>query len=209
LQVEWISYFDYTMKKMFFLSVASALALGVTVTYAQPEQRPQGGERPTAQQMAEDKSNQLATGLGLTDKQRQKVYKIYLRQAQKMNAQSSGSSRPDFGGMPGGGPQGGGMPGGGGHMGGGMRGGMGGGPQGGGPGQQFGGPQQMGGGEQPPMGVNGAERHPVPVIESDKEIQARDKKMRKILNDEQYAKWSQWENQERSRAVHRAWSANE
>lgn len=170
---------------------ACALGTATMPVSAQPDRPQPAAERkqPEPEQIARRKSDLLAAELQLTDKQNRKVYKIYLQQAKK-SSKNLETDRPAFqeGRRPDGPPQGG------------RR------PQGPPPGNADRGghgPQQSGDAGRP--GMQHRPANSMPVMESDKEIAARDKKMRKILSSEQYDKWSRWERQERSHAVHQAW----
>ena len=134
----------------------------------------------TPERMATDKTDHLTRELGLNAKQTKKVYKIYLKQAQTLlgNMESrsfEGGGRPPMGGpgRPGGMRPGGAM-----------------GPGGGRPGMQVerpeGAPRMMPGG---------------PAEESEKELNARNKKMKKILSAEQYEKWRKLESQMEERRM--------
>jgi len=156
---------------------------------AQPQGMPQGGpqngERPARPEMkspeeiAKMKSDMMKRELSLTDKQYKKVYKLIKKDQQYRQNQAEnqfgGGMPPQFGGM--GGP-GGGM--GGPGMGGGMMGGPGGGM--GGPG--MGGPG-MGG--QRPEGFPGI--RPKENLVSDEYLEKQEKKLKKILTEEQYSLW--------------------
>lgn len=175
------------MKIKFF---APVLAAGLTslAAIAQP-----GGPQPSAEQMAGEKTERIVSQLDLSEKQRKKVYKLYLKQAREIEkARTSGSDRNmgehpgEAGGMRAGGPGGaggmrGGGPGGGGPGGG--RGGRQGGPGGrGGPGGEA---MEPGG----PQGGRPDARSAGPYEEPEKSILKRDAKMKKILTAEQYGQW--------------------
>lgn len=203
-------------RKNYFVAggmLAVLLLMSVSV-FAQPPQgrRSAPVERPapvSAEQAARTKTDLLAKELGLTAKQDKKVYKLYLSQAKQLSGETarpgSGSGASGGMGMPGGGPQdgmGGGMGRGRGMQGGppsgGGRGGMG---PGGDMGSREGRRDDMGQGEAPAMNLRqgGAAR----VLESDKEIAARDKKMKKILSASQYGQWKRWETEDLSRHARR------
>ncbi len=172
------------MKKLFFTTLACTAA--VVMALAQPAPGGRGpGPRATPQQVAQRKTHSLSKELELTDKQRKKVYKIYLAQAQKL--------APDASSHPGGGPsrQGYGP---GGHPGGS------GGPMEGGRGPGMGGGQRGEGrpeGMRPPMGAErqeGDRSAPELVVEEPtRDIVRRDKKMKRILDARQYARWQELE----------------
>ena len=144
--------------------------------------------------------------LNLDDKQYKKVYKVYLAQAKKAQSAMQSSSTGVF---PGGGPGGmrggapGGMPDGGMGMdgpGGGMPvGGMG--MPGGGQGGRMGGQRPNG----PPSGMNRPGRV---YEESEKDVAARAKKMKKILTDEQFPRWQRMENEHRASELRRQFDRN-
>ncbi|MDH6356250.1 hypothetical protein [Parabacteroides sp. PF5-9] len=129
------------------------------------------GERPqrvTPKEFAEQKAEQLEKELALDEKQRKEVYKIYLTQANKLfPTQSGGGEGGGRGGRGGGGAPGGGM---GGEMG--------------------------GGGGAGAASVNfGPSQRKVTPGETDKDIANREKKMKKLLTEEQYAKWAPIESE--------------
>lgn len=154
----------------------------------------QPAQRPTTEQRAEQMTSQMSDRLSLTDKQREKVRKANLK---FMNSTEStrpagmnGGHRPPMGGQ-------------GGMHGGGMRGG----------GMDHGGMQ---GGGQPPMGGDRAERRPSsgerPQMQApsetdqkvlDKALEKRDKSMRKILTDDQYARWREMESERQNAEFNR------
>ena len=109
--------------------------------------------------IAKRRTDEMDSALELSKKQYKKVYKLYLAQEQT-RAKNGSAMRPAEGGRP---PQGG------------MH---------GGPSQRMGGaPGHMGGGGEPP-------RMAPPRSDSDKAgEEALENKMRKILTEEQYAKW--------------------
>ncbi|MCD8101630.1 MAG: hypothetical protein LUE26_03510 [Alistipes sp.] len=170
-------------RKIFALVLATGF---ITLSgIAQPPRGPQ----VSAEQMAGENTKRIAEQLDLTEKQRKKVYKLYLRQAREIEkARTPGADNRmaggpgERGGMMAGGPGGmrGGGPGGGP---GGGRGGMQGGPGGrGGPGGEA-----MGQGGQP--GGRPDARPAGPYEEPEKSVRKRDSKMRKILTGEQYGRW--------------------
>jgi len=194
------------MKKI--MTIIGAFALSGALAFAQgPMGGPQGGERPDMSEMmdagkiAEKQAIKLRDDLGLDDKQYKKVYNIYKKQAQKKIDDMQGS-------MPSGMPSGmsGGMMGGMGGPGGGM-----GGPGGGmgGPGGGMGGPGGgMGGGRPSGMGSPSG-RMPMGEIdfegpEDQKTIDARHKKMQKILSTDQYSRYIQMETAQQAAREKRA-----
>lgn len=187
------------------IACAGMLAAAVQ-SQAQPQQsRPQGQPqrneiRPpvSAEDAATRKTGILRSELSLTDKQYKKVYKLYLKQAEQATAPISSQGKPMAQGM--GGPRPGGVRPGGGGMGG-PGGGM------GGPGGGMGGPgggMGPGGGHGP--GQTGLQpRSDEPYFEAEKEIAARDKKMKRILSADQYAKWKPWEQRDLGAQMDRSW----
>ena len=182
------------MSNKLFSSVAISLILmGMPfLCSAQVEQQPQMQERPSAKQMAEAQAKRLEKELQLTEKQYKQVYSLYLEE-QKLR-ESLMSSGP-MGGMPeGAGPGGPGM----------GRPGMGGPGMGnpgmGGPGMGNQGGPVMGrpGGDGKKMGPpNGMPA--MADIENSTEMQQfqqkKEKKMRKILTEQQYSIWEAQELQ--------------
>lgn len=162
------------------------------------------GERPreerrvsaTPEQLAQEKTDFLKDRLNLTEKQVKKVYKLYLQQAKKASSVREGSH---------GGPGPEGMEGG--FGGGPRRGGMQGPPSGGGhgPGQGPRGGMRPGGSREgdaaPEMRAQSQ-----PAFETDEEIAARNKKMKKILTSGQYEQWSAWDREERMRRLREPWN---
>lgn len=159
--------------------------------FAQAQER---GAFPGPQKMtspaerAERKAEMMQKEVGLTDKQYKKVYKLFKKDYQyrqdlmeeRMGGMPPMGERPEGMGGPGGGPGMGGPRGGMGGPGGGP--GMGGGPRGGGmppQGEMSGRPRPEG---FPGMGPGGAEV-------SDEYIEKQDRKLRKILTEEQYGQW--------------------
>ena len=153
----------------------------------QMQERPPIKERPTVEQEAQMKTDQMAAELNLDEKQIKKVYKFYKSDIQYRREHFEfAGPRPDgdfpappSGGFPGGGP--GGMgPGGPGGMGPGGPGGMGpGGPRpGGGPGMRPG---------NPPSGMPAFGE--IDYEKLDKYNAKQDKKLRKIIGDENFEKW--------------------
>ena len=148
----------------------------------QKPERPQMKERPTVEQEAQMKTDQMAAELGLDEKQIKKVYKFFKSDIQyrRENFEFAGP-RPD-GNFPA--PPQGGFPGG--------RGGFsGGGPEGMGPG---GGPGMRPG--NPPSGMP-AFNGEIDYEALDEYNAKQDKKLRKIIGDENYEKWRANHPQER------------
>ena len=147
-------------------------------------------EMPNPEKAAKRRANAMQETLGLTDKQYKKVYKLILAEENEMFEMSNGGPRQQ-GGMPSGG-HGGGMGGPGGGMGGpgGGMGGFGGGM--GGPGGGMG----PGGGGMPPQGMGGSSNKD-PRETMIKNAEKREKKMKKILSEEQYAQYQVMREQQR------------
>lgn len=122
-------------------------------------------ELPNPEKAARRMTDEMQKSLGLTDKQYKKVYKLNLKEeksrVEQMTSKGADGNRPPMmGGAPGGG-----FP-----------------PMGGGP----------GGGGFPPMGGNGGPGMPPPSgSKNDMRslMEKKDKQMKKILTEEQYAKW--------------------
>lgn len=175
------------MKKITLLMLV--LCLTALTVSAQPHTRPAPEGNPKI--IAEIYTDMLEKELSLSQKQRKKIYKIVLKQTKKKQTDMA-AHRP-AGGMPSIGRSGslGGMgmePGGGG---GGPRGGMGGGR---GPGG--------GGGQKPPgNGKMSAQRLPSNATfnpeESEKDIEEREKQMKKILEPAQFSRWQELEQEKR------------
>ncbi len=147
-------------------------------------ERPERGEIPSPEKEARKLTNRMKKELGLTDKQYDKIYKLNLKEHKKIfetrfggNAQGSGQRPPMGGGM---GPRGG-VPGDGPGMGGpGMGGGR----------PQMGGRPGIGGGPGGAMRPEGAPRMGGDDMEAlKKAAEKKEKKIKKILTGEQYAKW--------------------
>ena len=170
------------MNKIYRNLLIAALAIAPATLSAQNEmpQKPEEGQRPpmgemrepgkkpTLQQIAHKITDEMDRELDLTDKQYQKIYKLNLKELKEAEADSlylgRGGMQPGFGPRPGMGP----------------------GPRPGGPG--------MG----PGMGERPEKQEFQPLTETQmKELREahekarikKDKKMRKILTDEQYYKW--------------------
>lgn len=136
-------------------------------------------KKKTSTQIAQEYTDSLTEQLGLDEKQAKKVYKIYLEKAKKEESSmpsgfGSGMRRPS--GPPSGG-----------------RGGMGGGPGGGMGGMR---PPGGGGGQFPSMDQAPSENMPRGTMtngESEKDREKREKKMKKILTENQYELWQEME----------------
>ena len=177
------------MNRMILMAAGLAMMLSAA---AQPSderpqmpERPQMKERPTVEQEAQIKTDQMAAELGLDEKQIKKVYKFFKSDIQYRRENFEfGGPRPD-GNFPA--PPSGGRPGGQGGFPGGGPGGMGpGGFPGGGPGMRPG---------NPPSGMPafGGE---VDYEELEKYNAKQDKKLRKIIGDENFEKWRAAHTQE-------------
>ena len=158
------------MKRMILMAAGLAMMLSAA---AQPSgerpqmpERPQMKERPTVEQEAQMKTDQMAAELGLDEKQIKKVYKFFKSDIQyrRENFEFGGGPRPD-GNFPA--PPSGVRPGGQGGF------------PGGGPGMRPG---------NPPSGMPdfGGE---VDYEELEKYNAKQDKKLRKIIGDENFEKW--------------------
>jgi len=163
------------MMKKLMLLVMTVVISGITTTisaqFETRERRPQ----MTPEQIAEEKTEWLDNELSLTEKQRKKVYKLYLKEAKSMQ------NRHSMGGPPPGGPGGGqGRP----PMGGGGR------PPGGGMGHDS---QPGDRGQMPQKSPN----DDTLSEESEEEISKRETKMEKILTSEQYEQWVSIEKENR------------
>lgn len=156
--------------------IISLLAVaGIMVAQNVSERQP---AQPTPEQVAQRYTDMLKARLELNEKQTQKVYKLYLKQArnrQSTMAESSSTARPS-GAPQGGRPQGVGGPGAG------MR------PAGG----------MQGGGHRPPMKEQDGEQFrrerprgnsPFVYEEPEENVASRKKKMKKILSESQYTQW--------------------
>jgi len=184
------------MKSKFIVALSCMLLPAVLMAQMQQPQQgygmpPQGNRMPpkmkTPEEIAQIKSDQMKAEVGLTDKQYKKVYKLIkqdqeYRQEQMSNQFGGGmppQGGPGMGGPGGQGGFGGGMPpqGGGNFGGGGM-------PPQGGPGGQ-GGPGMGGPGGPGGPGMDGPACNQV----SDEYLEKQDKKLKKILTEEQYNKW--------------------
>lgn len=167
------------MKRMRFVLTCGVLALSCLCGQAQ--QRPAGRiPAMTPERMAAGRTEYLTRELKLDDRQAKKVYKIYLKQAEKLLGGMESRSFGEMGGRP---PMGG--------PGGGMGPGRDTGPVPGGPGMREGRPSGPG-----PQGMAVP-----PAEESEKELAARDRKMKKILSADQYAEWRRLESRMEERRM--------
>lgn len=173
------------MKRTFFVL---AVLSGFITSGTRAQQA--GPQRISAEDKATQKTEMISERVYLTDKQYKKVYKLYLKQARDFeNSLTATGGRMQQGpegrdGGPGGGMRGGGP--GGGMQGGGLGGMRGGGMPGGSPGGRGGdGFDGKPGGEHRQMPSDSG-----PYEEAEKNVQKRDRKMKKILSPEQYAQWS-------------------
>ena len=169
------------MKKMILMAAGLAMMLSAAAqpggqTPPQPgQERPQMKERPTVEQEAQMKTDQMAAELSLDEKQIKKVYKFFKSDIQyrRNHFEFGGGPRPDgnfpappAGGFPGGGP-------------GGMGPGGPGGFPGGGPGMRPGNPPSG----MPPFGGQ------IDYEELEKYNAKQDQKLRKIIGDENFEQW--------------------
>ncbi len=165
--------------RILIIAAISGMALTAT-SVAQPKEF----KRPDPEAVAEHKTKKMDEDLQLTDKQYKKVYKLFLSVERSRNSGFSGMYPPQ-GGMP---PMGG-MPGG-------MRGGM---PGGMPPGGMMGG---MPGGA-PPQNFDGGQfpqRPPMDVPDKSEEEKI-EKKLRKILTEQQYDRWESLRTEELMRKM--------
>lgn len=190
--------------KNFTLFFIAFSAITFTVK-AQPNARPISESNPKI--IAEMYTDRLEQELSLSQKQRKKIYKIVLKQTKKKQADMAvhrpaiGASSMGRGGSPESmGPGGSGGPSGsmgGGGMGGGS---MGGGSMGGGRGPR--GSGGHGSGQRPPKNSDiSTQRLPSSAIfspeETEKDIEEREKQMKKILDPAQFSRWQELEQERR------------
>lgn len=165
------------MKKMMWIACGLALlcapmGANATTRFDTPQEKVQKKEVPNPEKAAQRRTDEMDKMLDLTEKQYKKIYKLFLKEEKErvealMERHPGGmNGQPPMGGRP---PRGEGRP----PMGGGMP------PQGGG----F-----------PGMGEDADEMTPeermkAHVEEMQKEQEKREKKIRKILTDEQYEIW--------------------
>lgn len=174
------------LKRLFCMAVCAVLLGGGNVMTAQTPDMGMPGqsegqfthEYVSPEETARKTTDHMNAVLGLSEKQYKKLYKQNLKWAREDAENNSPKppmgdrrgGRPDFGN--GGGPGG--------------PGGFGQGPGGGRP------PQGMGG--RPPQGMDNAQRDMSPEElqkKMEKQRQKRDKKLRKLLTEEQYARWTE------------------
>ena len=169
----------------FILTAVASVTISTLFVCAQPQRPPFPGnheERPvrpsaTPKERAEKRTDEMDKVVRLDEKQYKKIYKIYLKEekAKETAMGNGGPMGPPPGGFPGGPGMGGGFPGG--------FPGAGGFPGGSEMGEGFPGGMPEGQWEPQKPAVGGKE------IDSDEYIDAREKKFRKILSQEQYARW--------------------
>lgn len=151
----------------FLLTFSLSLAVN---SYAQAGHRGPMKE-VTPKEIAEKKTRMLESELSLTEKQRKKVYKLYLKEAKAMQSKASSSTFRPMGPPPGGGP--------GGHGGGGMA-----------------LPPNMGSFDnESGMSERPHGRGQSNIQESDEDMAKRKTKMKKILSAAQYDQWVKLEKQ--------------
>lgn len=165
------------MKKMMWMACGLALlcvpmGADAVIRYRFPQEAVQKKEVPNPEKAAQRRTDEMDKMLDLTEKQYKKIYKLFLKEEKEkvealMERHPEGmNGQPPMGGRP---PRGEGRP----PMGGGMP------PQGGGfPG--------MGGNTDD---MTPEERMKARGEEIQKELEKREKKIRKILTDEQYEIW--------------------
>ncbi len=165
------------MKKMTWIAcglvlLCAPMGANATTRFDTPQEKVQKKEVPNPEKAAQRRTDEMDKMLDLTEKQYKKIYKLFLKEEKEkvealMEHQPGGmNGQPPMGGRP---PRGEGRP----PMGGGMP------PQGGGfPGM---------GGDTDDMTPE--ERMKAHVEEMQKEQEKREKKIRKILTDEQYEIW--------------------
>lgn len=181
-------------KNMKWIGLAVCLIGCAGIAHAQeangPSERQQHEKRlprevPNPEKTATRMTDEMKQSLGLTDKQYKKIYKLNLKEQKALfkAMQNPGGQRPP----------------------------MGGGPMGGGP-EMGGGRPPMGGGQPPMMGEGGFPgRMGVPMMDRDsksadsikKAAEAKEKKFKKILTEEQYAKWQDGQKAAREKAFQR------
>lgn len=152
--------------------LCAPMGANATTRFDTPQEKVQKKEVPNPEKAAQRRTDEMDKMLDLTEKQYKKIYKLFLKEEKEkvealMEHQPGGmNGQPPMGGRP---PRGEGRP----PMGGGMP------PQGGGfPGM---------GGDTDDMTPE--ERMKAHVEEMQKEQEKREKKIRKILTDEQYEIW--------------------
>lgn len=75
-----------TMKKRIFAAAIALFLLAGTSVSAQETKGQQTKERPTAEQIAQRRTEKMAEKLNLNDAQKQQVYELNLEQAKKMQS---------------------------------------------------------------------------------------------------------------------------
>lgn len=138
----------------------SATANAYTISQEQ-DKRVERHQLPNPEKDAERIAMEMKQALNLTEKQYKKVYKFYLKQQKELVEEISGKDRPENGNRPPMPPRDGNMP-----------------PRGGRPG--------MGG---RPGGPDGPGMRPEDNDRMKERMEEEQKKMKKILSDEQYEKW--------------------
>lgn len=145
--------------------MCASLNASANIRYDDPQEKVQKKEVPNPEKAAQRRTDEMDKVLNLTEKQYKKIYKLFLKEEKEkveamMQRHPGGmNGQPPMGGRP---PMGGGMP-----------------PQGGGfPG--------MGGF---PEGMSPEERMKEHAEKMQNEQEKREKKIRKILTEEQYATW--------------------
>ncbi len=170
------------------LLLAAACLLFSFGLSAQPQGRPEPPKQESAEELAQKKVDLMDSELGLTKKQYKKAYKLFKKDFQyRQDAMEEKMSERPQGGPGGMGGPGGGMGGPGGGMGpGGMgMGGPGGGMGMGGPGG-MGAPDGMEPGSRPEGGPG---MNPMDDVITEEYLEKQEKKLKKILTDEQYTAW--------------------
>lgn len=76
------------MKKQILAAVTACCLMAGAQVFAQKPERDQAArQRPTAEQMAQRKTDRMAEQLGLNDSQKEQVYTLNLQQIQRMEQQ--------------------------------------------------------------------------------------------------------------------------
>lgn len=73
-------------KKIFAAVMALCMMAGTSVFAQQPMKAPMGKERPTAEQMAERKTQRMTQKLNLTQEQSKKLYDLNLQEVKQMQS---------------------------------------------------------------------------------------------------------------------------
>lgn len=158
------------MKKMMWMACGLALlcvpmGADAVIRYRYPQEAVQKKEVPNPEKAAQRRTDEMDKMVDLTEKQYKKIYKLFLKEEKEkvealMERHSGGmNGQPPMGGRP---PMGGGMP-----------------PRGGGFPRMEGDRNDM----------TPEERMKARGEEIQKELEKREKKIRKILTDEQYETW--------------------